>query len=148
MNYLIRKATIKDVQALAILFDEYRVFYKKESDVENAKLFLHDRITNNESVIFIAEKNNIISGFIQFYPLFSSTRMKRLWLLNDLYVNPNFRNKGMAIQLIETAKKFVADTNACGFILETEKTNFEANELYIKTNLIKDEDHNYYSYNI
>ena len=74
MNY--RKATVKDLNQVAILFDKYRVFYRKESNIEEAKVFLKERIENNDSEIFVAENENQLIGFVQLYPLFSSTRLK------------------------------------------------------------------------
>ena len=40
MNY--RKATVKDLNQVAILFDKYRVFYRKEANIEEAKHLLVD----------------------------------------------------------------------------------------------------------
>ena len=64
-----------------------------------------------------------MTGFTQLYPLFSSTRMKRYWLLNDLFVNENHRGKGHSKALIESAKELCRETKACGILLETDKTN-------------------------
>lgn len=50
-----RKAVTEDLKSLIVLFDEYRVFYKKDSDLPGAELFLAKLMNNNESVIFIAE---------------------------------------------------------------------------------------------
>jgi GNAT superfamily N-acetyltransferase len=106
-----------------------------------------DRIENNESIIFVAEneENNLV-GFVQLYPLFSSTRMKKLLLLNDLYVNENYRGNGISVQLIDACKGFCKTTHSCGLILETAKSNEIGNTLYPKTNFVLDNDHNYYSW--
>lgn len=145
----IRKATIKDISQLSILFDAYRVFYEKVSDIKQAQLFLSERINNNESVIFVAEDvENKLTGFVQLYPLFSSTRMKRFWLLNDLFVQPAQRSKGISIALIDAAKELCRTSNSCGMMLETAKTNLIGNNLYPKTGFELDEEHNYYSWNI
>jgi ribosomal protein S18 acetylase RimI-like enzyme len=144
---MIREATLNDIPQLAILFDEYRVFYDKESDTSGAVDFLKERLKNKESVIYIAlDKDNKIAGYVQLYPLFSSTRMKRLWLLNDLYVNPAYRGKGYGEALLEQAKEFSKNTNACGLMLETAKTNTSANNLYLKNNWVLDDEHNFYSW--
>ena len=87
-------------------------------------------------------------GFVQLYPIFSSTRMKKLWLLNDLFVDENHRGKGISKQLIKQCKDLCNDTGACGLILETAKTNTTANNLYVKTDFILDENHNYYSWDV
>lgn len=125
-----RKADIQDLAQLAELFDQYRIFYHKDSDIPAAEKFLNERIENNDSEIFVAEKEGVLVGFVQLYPLFSSTRMKRYWLLNDLYVNENHRGNGYSKKLIEKAKELAKSTNACGILLETGKSNDIGNKLY------------------
>jgi ribosomal protein S18 acetylase RimI-like enzyme len=144
-----RKVSIADIDNVSKLFDEYRIFYKKESDLQGAKKFLLERIENKESEIFVAENDkNQLVGFVQLYPVFSSTRMRRLWLLNDLYVIENQRGQGISILLIDEAKKLCKDSNACGLVLETAKSNEVGNKLYPKTGFSLDEEHNYYSWDI
>jgi ribosomal protein S18 acetylase RimI-like enzyme len=143
-----RIANIEDLDGLSMLFDAYRVFYKNESNLEKARVFLQERITNNESVIFVAEENFILTGFVQLYPLFSSTRLKRLWLLNDLFVDPSHRTKGISSALIEEAKKHCKETGACGLTLETDKTNLIGNNLYPKMGFELDISHNFYSWDL
>ena len=76
---------------------------------EGAKIFLGERIKNKESVIYVCEnKDGVLVGFTQLYPFFSSTRMKRTWLLNDLYVSPDYRGQGISIQLIDKAKQLAS----------------------------------------
>lgn len=125
-----RKATIQDLSQLAELFDQYRIFYHKESDIPAAESFLKERIEKADSEIFVAESEGNLTGFVQLYPLFSSTRMKRYWLLNDLFVNENYRGKGFSKELIEEAKELAKSTDACGVFLETGKSNDVGNELY------------------
>jgi GNAT superfamily N-acetyltransferase len=125
-----RKANIQDIRQLSELFDQYRVFYHKDSDIPAAENFLKERIGKEDSEIFVAENDGKLVGFVQLYPLFSSTRMKRYWLLNDLYVNENHRGKGYSKQLIEEAKELAKSTDACGILLETGKSNDIGNKLY------------------
>lgn len=127
---MIRKTTIQDVKQLSELFDQYRIFYHKNSDIPSAEKFLTERIENNDSEIFVAEHDGKIIGFVQLYPLFSSTRMKRYWLLNDLYVHENQRGKGYSKELIEEAKRMAKSSDACGILLETGKANHIGNKLY------------------
>ncbi len=75
MNY--RKAEVRDLDKVSKLFDQYRLFYGKKTDLKSAKNFLTERISKNDSEIFIAENpENEVIGFVQLYPLFSSTRMQ------------------------------------------------------------------------
>ncbi|MFC5046263.1 GNAT family N-acetyltransferase [Aquimarina hainanensis] len=143
----IREVYSNDLEQLAVLFDGYRVFYRKPSNIDAAKRFLTERIQHKDSVIFVCEnETNQLLGFVQLYPLFSSTRMQKLWLLNDLFVSPESRGLGISVQLIERAKKLVQDSKACGMFLETEKSNHIGNSLYPKTGFELNEGANYYEW--
>ena len=145
----VEQATLKNVDELAVLFDQYRVFYQKPTDLAAAKKFLRERLERDESIAYVSfNDKNAMTGFTQLYPLFSSTRMKRLWLLNDLFVDPDHRGKGISVALIDRAKELARQTGACGLMLETAKTNKIGNSLYPKTGFVLDEDHNYYSWDI
>ncbi|MFV1883732.1 MAG: GNAT family N-acetyltransferase [Balneola sp.] len=141
----ISRATLSDLDDLNELFDGYRVFYEKESDKKRSKAFLKARIENEESVIFISrDAAGIATGFTQLYPLFSSTRMNRVWLLNDLFVEPRYRGKGYSKALIEAAKELCRTTGAAGMTLETAKDNYVGNQLYPAMGWKLDTEHNFY----
>ena len=147
MNY--RNATPTDLDQLTELFDAYRMFYGKTTDLKGAKAFLNSRISNKDSEIFVAENAETkLIGFVQLYPLFSSTRMKKFWLLNDLFVHLESRGKGVSIALIDKAKELVLKSNACGMYLETEKSNLIGNNLYPKTGFELNTDSNFYEWNV
>lgn len=140
----IQRAQEVHLDDLAQLFDAYRVFYKKESDLAGAKLFLSDRMQQKESVIFVALLDKEVVGFTQLYPLFSSTNMAALWLLNDLYVAKEHRGKHISKGLIKAAQEHCKITKANGISLETEKNNVPGNALYPKMGFALDQEHNYY----
>ena len=145
----IRQATIEDLNALSELFDAYRVFYRKNSDLSGAKAFLSERLKNSDSEIFVCESDeNKLMGFVQLYPLFSSTRMQKYWLLNDLFVSSEYRGKGASLRLIEKSKKLVKDSSACGMFLETEKSNLIGNSLYPRAGFQLNEASNFYEWSV
>jgi ribosomal protein S18 acetylase RimI-like enzyme len=139
-----RIATHHDISQLAILFDDYRVFYDKISDLPAATQFLAQRIALSQSVIYVAQQNQNLVGFVQLYPLFSSTQMKKLWLLNDLFVAHTSRGQGIAQQLINEAKTLCQQTQACGMYLETAQNNHIGNQLYPKMGFVLDTQNNFY----
>jgi ribosomal protein S18 acetylase RimI-like enzyme len=126
----IRRATPADLAALAPLFDGYRRFYGQPTDLPRAEAFLRERIERNESVVLLAERDGRAAGFTQLYPLFSSVRTARLWLLNDLYVDAGARRGGIARALLDAAAHFARADGACGLMLETTPDNHAAQALY------------------
>jgi ribosomal protein S18 acetylase RimI-like enzyme len=141
-NMNIIQATEKELDQAAKLFDDYRVFYDQEPDLEGAKKFLGERIMNKESVIFLAmDGNNEAMGLVQLYPLFTSVGMRKLWVLNDLYVDILHRKKGVAQTLIDKCKELSRSTSSAGLVLETQNENHPAQNLYFKTGFIKDTMH-------
>jgi ribosomal protein S18 acetylase RimI-like enzyme len=144
---IIRKATLNDLDSISKLFDLYRIFYKQESNLEGARMFLKDRMSSGESVIFIAFDEEIPVGFTQLYPLFSSVNMHRTWLLNDLYVKENIRGKGFGEGLLKKVIAFAEETGAKGVSLETGKDNFNAQRLYEKVGFERETDY-FYHYSI
>lgn len=148
MKNSIRKANLQDLAQLSQLFDEYRTFYHKSSDRSAAQQFLSERLENNDSEIFVAEDGSQLVGFTQLYPLFSSTRMKRYWLLNDLYVNSEYRGKGYSKVLIEEAKVLCRTSDSCGMYLETGKENMIGNQLYPSVGFKKYDEVNFYEWEV
>lgn len=147
-NTKITKATVGVLDELAMLFNAYRIFYQKASDLAGARAFLMDRVVNKDSEIFVSFNGNVMTGFTQLYPLFSSARMQKLWLLNDLFVHEEFRGKGISIALMDYAKTLCRESGACGFMLETAKSNTIGNKLYQRIGLEQDQEHNYYRWDV
>ena len=124
------RAELGDVDRIVPLFDAYRRFYRERSDPEGARAFLTDRLTRGESVIFLAIVDGAAAGFTQLYPSFSSVSMQRLWILNDLFVDPSARRAGVARALLERAERWAVETGAKGLTLGTQITNAAARRLY------------------
>jgi len=137
---LIRRAKKRDIDQLSVLFDKYRIFYKQQSDVKNARSFLKRRMKRKESVIFVAEERKNLVGFTQLFPIFSSVSMQRTWLLNDLYVDEKARGIGAATALLNAAKEFGEETNSRWLLLQTAADNFTAQKVYEKNGWIKETD--------
>lgn len=90
---------------------------------------VHDPRSEDKSVVFFALSGGDGNGFTQLYPSFSSLSMRRLWILNDLFVAATARKQGVGAALLERAKQFAVETNAKGLVLETVADN-PARKLY------------------
>ncbi len=133
----IKKVTLSDVSSVALLFDAYRVFYHQQSNLPAAFDFLQQRVSNNESAIFIAVMENEPVGFVQLYPVFSSVQMKKSWILNDLFVAEAARNQGVGEALLQQAKQFARETGAAYLLLQTASDNYRAQSVYEKNGWLK-----------
>lgn len=122
--------TAGDIRAVAPLFDAYRVFYGGASDPAAAYEFLHDRWRLRDSVLFIAFEAGAPLGFVQLYPIFSSVDMRRLWLLNDIFVDARARKAGIGRALMRRAEQHARETGSSGLTLSTALDNTQAKALY------------------
>ncbi len=89
-------------------------------------------------MVFVAEGPAGAVGFTQLYPSFSSVSMKRLWVLNDLFVAPEHRRGGVATRLLEAARAHARETGAKGLSLQTATDN-PARRLYESRGWKRDE---------
>jgi len=135
----VRQAVLSDLDALAPLFDSYRQFYGRPSDLNAAKEFLLARFNHGESVLFIAHEDNQPVGFAQLYPSFSSVSLARIFVLNDLFVDEHARRKGVASTLMSAAVDYASSLGAIRVSLSTATTNEAAQRLYQSAGWKRDE---------
>jgi len=143
----IRQAALVDLDALAVLFDGYRQFYGRDSNLSAAKQFLLDRFNHGESVLFIAHEGSNPVGFTQLYPSFSSVSLGRIFILNDLFVNELARRKGVGTALLSAAVGYAKAVGAIRLALSTALANTTAQTLYASEGWERDDDF-FYSYPI
>ncbi|MCE5234412.1 MAG: GNAT family N-acetyltransferase [Mizugakiibacter sp.] len=139
MSLAIARASLADLDDLAALFDGYRQFYGQPADRARAAAFLRARLQADESVVFLARDGGAAVGFTQLYPLWSSVQTGRAWLLNDLFVAPHSRGRGVARALLDAAREHGRATGARYLQLETARDNAEAQRLYEAHGWTRDE---------
>jgi GNAT superfamily N-acetyltransferase len=108
--------------------------------------FLSKRFHNSDFHVFLATamyNSGIIeyteyAGFAILYPFYSTVQLRKIWLLNDLFVEQNYRHQGIGNLLLDKCIAFSEETGAGGIVLETLIENFGAKKLAEKKGLIKD----------
>jgi GNAT superfamily N-acetyltransferase len=149
-NVVIEQGSLDNIEMLVPLFDQYRLFYGQSSNPDAAGNFLRERLGSGESVVFIASEGEGEAkravGFTQLYPSFSSVSMRRIWILNDLFVVSAYRGKGAGSLLLGAAREFAETTGAKGLSLTTMKENTGAQRLYEANGYVLDDE--FYSYNL
>ncbi|MDY6940999.1 MAG: GNAT family N-acetyltransferase [Cyanobacteriota bacterium] len=135
----IKLASLEHLEILSELFDRYRIFYNQKTNITAARNFLKERFQNRDSVIFIAYQSEKVIGFTQLYPSLSSVSMKRILILNDLFVIESYRRKGVATSLMDAAESYARDMGSARIALSTQVSNTSAQKLYRSRNYVKDE---------
>ena len=131
------------------LFDGYMQFYEQVSNPEKYGLFISERLRKNEAVIFLAlSEDGAGMGFTLLYPSFSSVSQGPVYVLNDLFVDPNYRKQGVASQLMDRAINFAKSKGAVRLHLETGITNENAQSLYEKEGWVKESDTYHYNFSL
>ena len=143
------RAQLEHVNKVVPLFNAYRMFYKRTADIAAAQKFIHERLTNQDSVILLAidkaKAEHPGIGFAQLYPTFASLGMHKMFVLNDLYVEPTYRKHGIGRALMREAKKFAITSGALRLSLSTENTNVIGQKLYESEGYVKESNFFHYS---
>ncbi|HSC80970.1 MAG TPA: GNAT family N-acetyltransferase [Chitinolyticbacter sp.] len=126
----IRIATLDDLDALAVLFDQYRQFYSREPDLARARAFLALRMEHKDSRLFVAEVEGRLLGFAQAYPSLSSLAMCPIWVLNDIYVQSDLRGGRIGTELLQAVEVAARAAGVNQIRVETAPENVRAQRLY------------------
>lgn len=126
----IRMASPSDLGELAPLFDAYRRFYGQAADPERARDFIGERLNRHDSWILVAQRGDVLVGFTQLYPSFSSTRTSRIAVLNDLFVAESERGRGIGRALLSAAEDLGRKLGLDALELATATDNTTAQSLY------------------
>jgi ribosomal protein S18 acetylase RimI-like enzyme len=131
----ITRASPDDLDALVPLFDAYRVFYDQRSRAAHVRAFLAERLQKQESVIFIARvaqspQADAPAGFAQLYPSFTSIGLARSWILSDVFVHRDHRNRAIGRALVQRCIEHAEESGAARLTLETARDNSRAKRLY------------------
>jgi ribosomal protein S18 acetylase RimI-like enzyme len=125
-----RLATAADLDAISVLFDLYRQFYRLAPDAARARTYLGERFARNESVLIVATARDETVGFCQMYPTFCSLRTAPAFVLYDLFVAPAARGAGVGKALMLAAERHARDCGAARIELATARSNAAAQALY------------------
>jgi ribosomal protein S18 acetylase RimI-like enzyme len=137
----IRPAAFSDAPDLARLFDAYRVFYKRDSDPAAAHAFVADQLQKAVTRFFIArdDATNAALGFVHLIPSLGTLAMRPIWYLEDLFVIPEARRRGVGRALMLRAEQFALETGAERLTLSTAHDNHAAQALYRSVGYARDE---------
>ncbi len=136
----IRHAEMEDLERLLPLFNTYRMGLGVPSEVGPCRTFLFNRLMDEDALILLAfegeaesvelhPERHMLLGFLQLFPTFSTEALNEIWIMNDLYVIPETRRRGVAKRLIAYARDFLKQRWDHGLILEVAQSQPDARAL-------------------
>jgi len=116
---------------LAGLFNDYRIFYEYEDDLPACRHFLEENLRLRRSSMFllIDDAGNALA-FAQCYPATCSLSMRPYQYLSDLYVIHTARQQGHGRKLMQYLRDHFSARGAQRITLDTATTNVTAQRLY------------------
>jgi ribosomal protein S18 acetylase RimI-like enzyme len=70
---------------------------------------------------------------------------RRIWVLNDLFVAPAARKRGVAHALMDCARDFAVEAGALRLVLETAEDNRAAQAIYESLGYVRESGERHYS---
>jgi ribosomal protein S18 acetylase RimI-like enzyme len=142
---VIRRASLADLESLLPLVQGYRTFYKHPANAQAERRFIEKHLREGTSTIYIAEVQGHAAGFMQLFKTYSTVHLANAWILEDLFVAPQFRRRGIAEALLSAALKHARDDGASSMFLETAYDNETAQRVYERAGWTREE--RFYKYN-
>lgn len=115
MPTTIRPAQPSDTRLILSLIRELAEFEKLLHEVVATEETLHAQLFGPEAVpeVLIAEHEGVGVGFALFFPNFSTFLARPGIYLEDLYVKPEYRSKGIGLKLLSAIAKLAVE-RGCG----------------------------------
>ena len=136
----VERAGSAQLDAATALFQGYLRFYGKCHDEVRSRAFVAARLEQRDSVFLLAWDGGCAVGFTQLYPAFASLSLAPSWILNDLYVEPDARGRGVATALMGAARQLAVGNGAAEIFLQTARDNDQARALYERLGYALDEE--------
>jgi ribosomal protein S18 acetylase RimI-like enzyme len=122
--------TRSEFEALAEIFDQYRVHYGEGSDASRSARWLEQNVSSGRLRVFIAEDGGRFVGFAITMEMPGSLRLACYWQIRDLFVLPAHRRLGVGRALLASVRAAAVASGALRLVVQTENDNDPALRLY------------------
>jgi len=122
--------TPNEIEALAEIFDQYRVHYGEASDVSRSTSWLKQNLSTSRLRAFVAEDGARFVGFAITMEVPASLRLAHFWQIRDLFVLPQHRRVGVGRALLACVRAAAIASGALRLVSQTEEANDAALRLY------------------
>lgn len=122
--------TAGETEALAEIFDLYRVHYGEPSNTSGSAGWLEENLGTSRLRAFVAEDSGGFVGFALTVDVPASLRLAHFWQIRDLFVLPTYRRLGVGRALLASVRAAAIESGALRLVLQTEDDNDPALRFY------------------
>ncbi|CAM3990258.1 GNAT family N-acetyltransferase [Mesobacillus zeae] len=134
-EFTVRSITSKDTKKLIPLVRSYIVDFYKCPNPTDKELEDHINLLIDHPMLgkqFVIENDGDFAGFVTLYFTFSTTKVKKISVLNDLFVAEAYRGNGLGETLFRHALNYSRENGYATMNWETANDNITAQSLYEK----------------
>jgi GNAT superfamily N-acetyltransferase len=130
----VRPARTEEIEEMMPLIRAYCEFYETEPKDEGIRKMFEILITDpSQGAVFIARADGTAVGFATLDWKWSSLKGARIGYLEDLFVDPDARGKGIADALIEVCAGRCRELGMPAMSWQTAPDNLRAQQVYNRT---------------
>jgi ribosomal protein S18 acetylase RimI-like enzyme len=122
--------TRSEIEALAEIFDQYRVHYGEPSDPSRSGRWLEHWLGTGLLRVFVAEDGGRFVGFAVTMEVPGPLRLAHYWQIRDLFVLPTHRRLGIGRAVLTSVRAAAIASGALRLVVQTEDDNDAALRLY------------------
>jgi GNAT superfamily N-acetyltransferase len=135
----IRPARTDEIEEMLPLIRAYCEFYETEPDDDGLREMFRTLVAEpSQGAVFIARDGGRAVGFATLDWKWSSLKAARIGYLEDLFVDPEARGKGIADALIETCADRCRELGMPAMEWATAPDNHRAQKVYDRTGAVSD----------
>lgn len=131
MDVVVRRPVEADLPAWRRLWDQYLVFYEADVAPEDTEI-LWDRILDDRHPIqcVVGDHDSGLVGLVHYFPHPDTWDERPVCYLQDLFVDPGSRGRGVGAALIEAVRRHARDQGWSAVYWQTAEDNVRARRLY------------------
>jgi GNAT superfamily N-acetyltransferase len=115
------------------LFDAYRQHYGANPAPAAVEEWIRDQMVTDRLRVYAAGRHDLVRGVCTVSVVPASLTLRTVWLIRDLYVDPDARRAGLGRALLAHVAEAAHDEGAHRLSLQTETDNVRALELYARS---------------
>jgi len=129
---IVRPSTSADRQSVLRLMTQYYKFYQVTPPCDDSVHSLLDLLLNqpDRGIQFLCEINTQVAGFATLYTTFSTLRAQKAMVMNDLFVDPQYRRNGVGSALMTQCRDYVRQNGFAFMEWVTSRDNLTAQRFY------------------